>query len=234
MTIEKTTATIKGISPLTDSILQIILSPEEYIDYQPGQYLKISLAGEDEPLCYSIANAPLGSHTYELHVRHSPDNQSVQHLLAHMKQKGNLKVQLPFGDCELSRLDMMKPILFIAGGTGFAPVKAMIEQLLVTNKAPPFELFWGARSQSDLYMDEQVTKWQAHVNQFRYFSMLSQSTRENLVAKILAHHEDDIKDWQMVISGPFEMVYRVRDLLLLQGVSQNALFSDAFAFESDN
>jgi len=224
-----TLAQVERIVPLTDSILQLILTPEDYIDYEAGQYLQI-LQG-NEAFSYSIANAPLGSHSYELHIRHSRDNPYNQALLTDIKHQGKVQIQLPFGDCHLNRMQP-KPILFIAGGTGFAPIKAIIEQLLATGELRPFELIWGARSQSDLYMDELVTHWQHHVPQFQYFSLLSETSQETLASTALARHQHDLNDWQVVISGPFDMVYNTRDLLVEHGALRENLFSDAFSFET--
>lgn len=223
-------AQVEEISPLTDSVLKLMLAPEKYIDYQAGQYLQL-ICGE-ESFSYSIANAPLGSHKYELHIRHSPENPYNQSLLAEIKQFGTVTLRLPLGNCHINRLHAQKPILFIAAGTGFAPIKAMIEQLLIEGQSRRFELFWGARSQSDLYLDEKVKQWQMHVPQFKYHSFASQSSKETLGSLALSYHEDDLADWQVVISGPFDLVYNTRDLLLSQGALQENLFSDAFSFEA--
>lgn len=222
-------AQVERITPLTDSILQLILAPKEYIDYQAGQYLQIISQGN--AFSYSIANAPLGSHKYELHIRHSRDNPYNQPLLADIKRTGEVNIRLPLGECNLRQLHSNKPILFIAGGTGFAPVKAMIEQLLAEGEPRPFELFWGARSQSDLYMDEIVTHWHAHVPHFQYFSHLSEGSNKTLAALVSRRHQYDINDWQIVISGPFDMVYSLRDYLLEMGALRSNLFSDAFSLE---
>lgn len=222
-------AHVEQITPLTDSIMQLVLTPEEYVDYHAGQYLQI-LFGE-EAFSYSIANAPLGSHKYELHIRHSTENPYNQRLFAHIKEHGSVTISLPFGECSIERLHPQRPILFIAGGTGFAPVKAMIEQLLSNSDKRPFELFWGARLQNDLYMDEKVSSWQAHVSRFNYFSSLSEESSEPLVSFVLDRHLKDLADWQIVLSGPFDMVYSTRDVLVQHGVSSEHLYSDAFNFE---
>lgn len=226
MSVKTIKAQVESITPLTDSILQLILSPEVYVDYQAGQYLQI-ITGEDA-LSYSIANAPLGSHKYELHIRHSRENLNNQRMLAEIKNTGAVTIRLPLGECDISHLHADKPILFIAAGTGFAPIKAMIEQLLAKGEPRVFELFWGARSQSDLYMDEKVSHWRTHVRHFQYFSQLSETSKITLATKVLTRHQHDLNDWQIVISGPFDMVYDMRDRLLAQGVSAENLFSDAF------
>ncbi len=223
-------ALVEDISPLTDSIIRLILTPEKYVAYQAGQYLQI-LFGE-EAFSYSIANAPLGSHKYELHIRHSLENPYNQRLFSHIKEYGSVNIRLPFGACSIEHLHPQRPILFIAGGTGFAPVKAMIEQLLSVSDTRPFELFWGARLQNDLYMDEKVTSWQTHVNHFNYVSSVSEDNAVPLVSLVLARHPQDLGKWQIVISGPFDMVYSTRDALVNSGVSPAHLFSDAFSFEA--
>ena len=222
-------AQVARITPLTSTILQLILVPDEYIDYQAGQYLQI-ISGQ-EAYSYSIANAPDESRQYELHIRHADENPYNQPLLAEIKQKGSVRIQLPLGTCDVSHLHPDKPILFIAGGTGFAPIKAMIEQLLAIGAPRAFELFWGARSQSDLYLNEVLSLWQKQIPQFSYFSQLSDASNATLASKVIEQHAHDLKDWQIVISGPFDMVYNVRDQLLAKGALANNLFSDAFEGE---
>ncbi len=224
-----TRAEIESIIPLTDSILQLILRPERYIPYQAGQYLQIRSKGET--LSYSIANAPLGSHKYELHIRHNLENISVQNLLTELKRKGAVTISMPLGDCHLDKLNREKPILFLAQGTGFAPIKAMIEQLLATGDKRPFELFWGARSQSDLYMEATLQQWQNHVVNFRYFSLITSVRKKTLLALVLKHHQHELQKWQIVIGGSFDMVYSLRDNLVAEGMAADQLFSDAFSFE---
>jgi CDP-4-dehydro-6-deoxyglucose reductase, E3 len=225
-----TTAHVERISPLTDSIIELVLAPESYIDYQAGQYLQIS-SGK-ERLSYSIANAPLGSQKYELHIRHEKTNPYNKALFAQIKELGRVTIHLPLGDCHLNKLQPNVPIIFIAGGTGFAPIKAMIEQLLATGDPRFFELYWGARSQSDLYMDEKVRHWQAHVSHFRYFSLLPNSNpKEKISTRVINEHKDSLQDYQFVIGGPFDMVYATRDAFIAEGVSQSQLYSDAFSFE---
>ncbi|KTD58214.1 NAD(P)H-flavin reductase [Legionella sainthelensi] len=222
-------AQVEDISPLTDSIMSLILAPERYVDYQAGQYLQIVF--DQDAFSYSIANAPLGSHKYELHIRHSLENPYTQRLFAHIKEHGFVNIRLPFGVCSIEHLDAQRPIIFIAGGTGFAPVKAMIEQLLATSDTRPFELFWGARLQSDLYLDEKVSSWNIHVSRFNYFSSVSDDNSKPLASLVLDRHPRDLNQWQIVISGPFDMVYSTRDALVNKGVSPEHLFSDAFSFE---
>lgn len=222
-------AEVTQMAPLTDSIMQVLLKPNPYVEYQAGQYLNILCEGQE--FSYSIANAPLGAHHYELHIRHSLDNPYNQSLFAYIKKHGAVRLKLPYGSCSLDKLDPLKPILFVAGGTGFAPVKAMIEQLLADSSPRAFELFWGARSHSDVYLDEKVLHWQAHIPRFKYYPFCSEASKENLLSNLLIRHAQDLHEWQIVLSGPFEMVYNFRDVLVERGFAPEHLFSDAFAFE---
>ena len=225
----KTRAHVESITPLTDSIFQLVLNPEEYFPYQAGQYLEILL--DDQSLYFSIANAPLGSKKYELHIRHLPENPSNQRLLEAIKKQGVLTLRAPFGVADFLHLHPTKPILFIAAGTGFAPINAMIEQLLATNETRAFELIWGARTQSDLYLDEKVKQWQNNVHQFKYVSLLSSQSNESFASVILSRHAHHLNDWQVVLCGPFDMAYQTRDQLIAHGARLENLFSDAFEFE---
>lgn len=222
-------AMVTQVSPLTDTILQVFLQPETYVDYQAGQYLQI--IHQNESLSFSIANAPLGAKQYELHIRHCRDNPLSQSLLRTMQEEGAVSLLLPFGECRLDKLRQDRDIVFVAGGTGFAPVKAMIEQLLANSDLRPFTLFWSARSKSDLYMDEKLGQWQAHINHFHYHTLLSSQNRAAMFELIQTHLLKDLKQYQFVLSGPFEFVYALRDALVAAGVEREQLYSDAFGFE---
>lgn len=229
MEVKAIKAVVTQVSPLTDTILQVFLQPETYVDYQAGQYLQI--IHENENLSFSIANAPLGAKQYELHIRHCRENRLSQSLLRTMQEEGAVSLYLPFGDCRLDKLRQDREIIFVAGGTGFAPVKAMIEQLLANSDPRPFTLFWSARSKSDLYMDEKLGQWQAHVNHFHYHTLLSSQNRSAMFELIRGHLTKAFDQYQFVLSGPFEFVYALRDALVGAGVERGQLYSDAFDFE---
>lgn len=226
-----TPAQVIQAHPLSNRLLRVFLKPEHYIDYDAGQYLKIISSNPDEKLYYSIANAPLGSKTYELHIRHEPHHDEQQHLIDVITKQGQLIIHLPFGHCTIRKLNLNQPILFIAGGTGFAPIKAMIEQLLVDDMLQPFVLYWCASTEEALYLDEKVQAWNKHVTPFRYMTHISQHEKAPLIERIL-QNEPLITSYQVVLAGPFDFVYALRDTLLANGLSQEKLFSDAFDIQN--
>lgn len=221
-------ANVEYVSPLTDSVLQFILRPDNYVDYTAGQYLKLIL--DKQFYCYSIANAPLGSQRYELHIRHSKDNENNKKLLTFMKKQGGINLQVPFGECSIDKLYPSMPIIFIAAGSGFAPIKAMLEQLFADSDPRPIKLYWGVRVLSDLYMMEKLSHWQSSIRSFSYSSHISSSDDDSLIAKIFKQHADDLQNYQIIMSGPFDLMYKIKDALLAASIQEKYLFSDAFSF----
>ncbi len=231
MSIAMTPALVTQVTPLTNRLLRVTLTPEQYIEYEAGQYLEVVSPNPDEALYYSIANAPLGSKTYELHIRHQPNHTKQQHVLDTITKQGHVILNLPFGHCTLHALNPNQPILFIAAGTGFAPVKAMIEQLLAEGRAQAFTLFWSARTQEALYLDEKVLAWEKHVAHFNYIPHVTRDNSTTLAERILEQHQANLAQYQVVLAGPFDFVYTLRDVLLENGISNKQLFSDAFNLE---
>ncbi|MCC5792745.1 MAG: NAD(P)H-flavin reductase [Legionellaceae bacterium] len=225
-------AQVVEVVPLTNSILQLVLQPQSYYDYQAGQYLEILIGGQW--LAYSIANAPLGARHYELHIRHSGYNPYDEPLFAQIKAQGELDIRLPYGRCSLEQLAPEKPLLLIAGGTGLAPCKAMMEQLLATDDPRPFELWWAVRERSDLYLHDKLCHWQSHVPHFNYYHFLATHSQLPLVERIRQHYGPALLAYQIVLAGPFDMVYATRDTLLQYGVSRSLMHADAFDFEEES
>ena len=216
---KRTHAQIINRQPLNERITCITLRPDEFIAYESGQYLDIILEGER--LSYSIATAPLGFTTYDLHIRNHPA----------LTKTNDVIIELPFGDCTLKALEPIKPLIFIAGGTGFAPVHAMIQQLHAQHDPRPIELYWNVRSKEDLYFQERINTWQTTLSSFYYISHISPRKNNTGYKQIITRHKKNLEQIQIVLAGPFEMVYNIRDELISHGVKSTQLFSDAFSFE---
>lgn len=213
------------ITPLTETMLRLVLKADVHVPYYAGQYLEILLG--NEVFAYSIANAPLGAQHYELHLRHRADNPLHQRLLLGLEHQTRLNIRVPLGSCHVERLHPHLPILCLAGGVGMAPIKSMIEQLWLTHDTRPVDLFWGVRSQAEFYLMETLARLKTQRPDFRCVTQMSDVDPRPLVFDVIAQHAKDLCDWQFVLSGPFEMVYHARDQLLTHGVSPTRLFSDA-------
>jgi CDP-4-dehydro-6-deoxyglucose reductase len=205
---------------LTPQLTQLILAPTIYIPYQAGQYLKLQLPNNPHPYSYSIANAPNAEQTYELHIRHGIEP-------AELTCNTMLTLELPFGSCTLAALDPTLPMVLVAGGTGFAPIKALLEQLQQEHTTQPRLLIWRTKNQDELYLDDLVKTWQHNDPGLLYYP---QFTREPIHA--LVEKYAPLSSWQFVLAGPFDMVYNLRDELVAAGIPRARLHSDAFAFET--
>ena len=229
---QQTKASVAQVSPLSNSILRVLLNPQQYINYYAGQYLKIKQAATE--LCFSIANAPLGAQQYELHIRHSRENASSQLLLHQISEQHQLSLMLPFGNTHSQRLTVGRPLTCIAAGTGYAPIQSVIEYLLGTGDHRAITLLWGARVKADLYCEEKILQWQQHVADFNYFMLLPGNKHHQTLAEYaIAYHGAQLLQHDIIIAGPFEMAYATRDALLAWGMPRQQLFSDAFDFECD-
>lgn len=228
---KKIRALVKDVRPLTDSILRVLLEPEEFMPYEAGQYLQLETS--EGLLAYSIANAPLGGACYELHIRHTGDDPFLREPCKTLSSHQEVGVLLPFGQCHVKRLLAYKRIIYIAGGTGFAPVKAMLEYAFATGDPRNCSLYWSAKKKSDLYW-EPIQHWSEHTEHFHYIPMLLATPRVDavLAAVLKTVKKINLRDTAVVLAGPFDMVYKMRDGLLQAGFLSEHVFSDAFEFET--
>lgn len=217
--VQRVHAKIVSSSALNETIWRYVLKPEQFIAYQAGQYLQIH-SSESESF-YSIANAPNTEQTYELHVRQRSSHVWPQHQ--------ELSVSLPYGSCDVAHLLADKPILFVAVGTGFAPIRAMIDQLIVQADSRHVELHWGVAVAADLYDQDSLQRWQAQRPSFRSYAHISPMNQSALISQVLEHHSD-LKNWQIVMAGPFDLMYAMQKEWLQYGLDKHAIFSDAFEF----
>lgn len=226
-----TQAKILQINPLSQDILQVLLEPSPYIPYEPGQYLQIKL--DEELLSYSIANAPIDRKIYELHIRHDENNPRLQLLFSALRQKPRLELKLPLGDCHLARLDKVDPILFIASGTGFAPIHSMIEALInASEDTRVFELYWLGRGKDDFYLETKIQAWLKTSKLTRYTPFYPYTENQALIQTLIEDHKKDLAQQQIVIAGSFSLAYASREALIAEGAGR--LYSDAFSFPRSN
>jgi len=226
MTHQSTEAKVTEIIPLSDEVLKLTLQPQTYLPYIAGQYLKVMTTTDG--ICYSIADAPTRSRTYELHIRLSPNNPEQQAFLNIARTQQHFPLLLPFGACHTEALSTTKPTLYIAGGTGFAPIKAMIEQGITSET----HLYWSVRQHAGLYLNALPENWQKKSPLFHYHPFVHDKIDDALTQKITKQHGlEALRNFQIVLAGSFPFVYAKRDELLALGLSPAQLFSDAFEFE---
>ena len=129
-------------------VLEIKLPASEKFQFIAGQYIDFLLA-EGKRRSFSIANAPTASDFLELHIRLVPGGQFTTHVFEKLKEKDILRFEGPLGSFRLHE-DSSKPVVLLAGGTGFAPIKSIVENAIATGQTRPMTLYWGSRDMAGL------------------------------------------------------------------------------------
>lgn len=236
--IRKITCRVLKCEELSGQVYQVFLEQptDQPLQYRAGQYLEI-LHRDMSPRPFSIANAPLGANYIELHIRHTEDNPFTHQVLADIREQKELRVAGPYGNCIYQR-DPPYPIILLAGGAGFAPFKALLEEALAEGLSRPIYLYWGVRHVADLYLHELVERWAQHVPDFHYTPVLSETApdpqwqgKTGLVHEIVLADHADLSHFHVYASGPPEMVYAAQKAFLARGLNNAYLYSDIFDYQ---
>ncbi len=199
------------------SVLQLRLPAGQRAKFQAGQYLQIRL-DDGTTRCYSMANAPHESDALTLHIRHVPGGAFSQRVPV-LQQGDPLDVELPFGAITLDSATA-RPIVFVAGGTGFAPVKSIIDDMAKRRIVRPITLIWGARREDGIYLRPAVERWQRQWPDFRFIAALSEDTQQQQMAGTFLGRADEalaaqcpaLAGHEVYACGSPAMVQAVRDV----------------------
>ena len=237
--VHKMPARIVKMERLADDVMRLYLKiPDtERMQFLAGQYIDILLVG-GRRRSFSIASAPHDNEFIELHVRLIDDGEFTGHVFNGMQEKDIVRIEGPFGGFYL-REESLRPIICVAGGTGFAPIKSIIEHAIQENIKQPVYLYWGVRAQSDLYLDELPQTWRERDN-FYYIPVLSSSKpeddwqgRSGLVHQAVLEDFSDLSAYDVYISGPPAMVDAARQEFILKELPKEQFYSDSFEFAND-
>jgi CDP-4-dehydro-6-deoxyglucose reductase len=230
---------VQRIEPLAPEVARLWLKlPEgDRLQFLAGQYLEFVLP-DGRARAFSIANPPHDDALLELHVRHVPGGGFTGFVFAQLKEKAILRIRAPLGSFVL-REDSARPIIFVAGGTGFAPIKAMIEHARHAGLGRPMRLYWGARSRRDLYLPGLPLAWEAGESGFRYVPVLSEpdadwAGRTGLVhAAVVADHPS-LAEFDVYVAGPPPMIDAAREAFGQAALPADRFYSDAFEYAKDS
>jgi CDP-4-dehydro-6-deoxyglucose reductase, E3 len=222
---------------LSPDIVQLFLQlpSSERLEFMAGQYAEFIMK-DGKRRAFSIANAPHEAVGLELHLRLVPGGEFTEYVFNEMPEKAILRLEAPFGTFYL-REDSDKPIIFVAGGTGFAPIKGIIEHMIHTKNPRQILLYRGVRSLEDLYMNDLCQGWAAHLPNFTYIPVLSEPKPEDRwQGKTGFVHETVLKDfpnlsaYQAYVCGAPVMVEAAHKTFVAQGLGEDEFFSDAFTY----
>lgn len=216
-------------------ILTLKLPVNERLQFLAGQYIEFLLK-DGRTRAFSIANAPHADGFIELHIRHVAGGEFTHHVFSGMKEKDILRLRGPLGTFFL-REESAKPVIFVAGSTGFAPIKSIIEHVIHNGIRRPLAIYWGARTRSGLYLGDMPARWAAEQAHIRYVPVLSEpaandawSRRMGLVHQAVLHDHPDLSAFQVYACGAPAMIDAARRDFVAAGLPAEEFFADAFTF----
>ena len=218
-------------------VLRLKLPANERLQFLAGQYIEFMLK-DGKRRAFSIANAPHDDGFLQLHIRLIAGGEFTGHVFNGMKEKDILRFQGPYGSFFL-REESAKPMILLAGGTGFAPIKALVEHALHNRIARPMELYWGARNRAGLYLPELPDAWARQHAALRYVPVLSDATpgdrwdgRQGLVHRAVLEDHADLSGYQVYACGAPAMIDAARTEFVAHGLPADEFFADAFTFNA--
>ena len=228
------TATIVAMSKATADVMIVKLAVEgEPIRFYAGQYINVVL-DDGAQRSFSFATAPHENSVIELQIRRIPGGRFTTHVFEEMKVGDKVRFEGPLGSFFL-REDSSKPIIFVAGATGFAPVKSMLEHAFHVGMKRKMVLYWGVRTLADLYLPDLPQQWAREHPNFTFVPVLSEpgpedrwTGRTGLVHEAILADFPDLAGHQIYACGSAKMVEAAHPAFRAKGMQQDDCFSDAF------
>ncbi len=232
---------IARLVPLAPDVLQVWLRLPvvERLPFRAGQYLDVLLEG-GRRRSFSIASPPHDSGELELHVRRVAGGGFTERLFAPgagaLAAGSLLRIEGPVG--QFTYHDGTRPLIMVAGGTGFAPLKSMLRHVLENGGRRQIHLYWGARTAADLYEEALVRSWVARYPNLRFSAVLSQDPagadrRGGWVHEaVLADHRD-LSGMDVYAAGPPAMIEALRARFPAHGLPAARLWFDSFDYAPD-
>jgi CDP-4-dehydro-6-deoxyglucose reductase/3-phenylpropionate/trans-cinnamate dioxygenase ferredoxin reductase subunit len=199
--------------------------------FRAGQYLKV-LLDDGHERCFSMANPPHSNDGVELHVRYREGGRFAEAVFERLKPGDPVQLRLPQGDFWLRETD--KPIVFVAGGTGFAPVQSMVEDMLRRQVRRPARIYFGGRRPELLYRDALARQWTARRPDFVYVPVVSQPAqgwtgRTGRLPEAVLQDLPTLAGHEVYACGAPEMVSAAREAFVRHGLAPEDFYCDAFA-----
>jgi NAD(P)H-flavin reductase len=230
-----TTARVFRLVRLADDVMLVHLRFPAGIRvrFKAGQHLNLIL-DNGERRDFSMANPPRESDGVQLHIRHVPGGAFTGYVFNELKRGDHLPLEIPFGDFTLRESD--KPMLFVAGSTGFAPIASIVEDMFIRGIERDMTLYWGARLRSGLYSDL-PEHWQDKHPRFKYVPVISDveepGIRHGLVHQAVLADHPALAAFQAYVCGVPAMTNAARRDFLAAGLPEDEFFCDAFTTKAD-
>jgi CDP-4-dehydro-6-deoxyglucose reductase len=229
-------ATVDALNTLTPDIANLRLALDcDAVDYAPGQYMNVILE-DGSHRSFSMASLPAGNRV-DFHVRRIPGGRFTDRQLSALRVGDRLEVELPLGIFRYHAEDY-RPLVMVANGTGLAPIKSILESLMDDPDCPPVSLYWGMRTQPDLYLAAEIARWGERLYDFRFVPALSRagadwSGRRGHVQEAVIADLPDLSEHAIYICGSPAMISDAKRGFLAHGASLAHLYTDGFAFHHE-
>lgn len=247
--LQKLPARVQEVENLAPDVrrVRLKLPAGKRVDYRPGQYLDVLLTG-NRRRSFSMANDPAapeswtedGAQLLELHIRHVPGGRFTSHVFEELAPGPVWRIEAPVGQFTL-QTDSGRPAIFVAGGTGFGPVKAIIESMLADGEEParPIHLYWGARDAAGLYLDGLARSWADRFERVHYTPALSEAApadwdgRSGWVHDAVLEDFESLSGTEVYMAGPPPMIEAAKAAFIGRGLTPERLFYDSFEYSSE-
>jgi CDP-4-dehydro-6-deoxyglucose reductase len=237
ITIRRLPCRVTEIEQLNHDVIRLFLKlpKSERLQFLAGQYIDLLLR-EGKKRSFSLANAPHNDDYLELHIRHYDGGLFSEYAFHELKESTLLRFEGPLGTFFL-REGSERPIIMVAGGTGFAPIKGIIEHALHLGDKRPVYFYWGARKEEDLYLNQLAQTWADEHDHIEYTPVLSEledgdkwQGRTGFVHNAILEDIQDVSGYEVYACGPPPMVHAVLDSFVERGLSADYIYSDSFEF----
>ncbi|CAB3837895.1 CDP-6-deoxy-L-threo-D-glycero-4-hexulose-3-dehydrase reductase [Achromobacter pulmonis] len=228
-------ASVQEITALCDDVIHLTLAlpPDTPLDYAPGQYMNVVLP-DGATRSFSMASAP-AANRLDFHVRRIPGGRYTDHWLGQARPGATLEIEAPLGVFSYHEQDW-RPMIMVATGTGIAPIKAILESLLDNEDCPPVTLYWGMRTEADLYLRDVIESWAGRLYEFNFVPVLSRASadwrgrRGHVQQAVVADHAD-LSEHAFYLCGAPAMISEATALLAERGASLDHVYADSFTFQ---
>lgn len=230
---------VKSIKPLACNTYQILLHPDQPVTFKPGQYLMVVM-GENDKRPFSIASSPCRHEgELELHIGAAEHNayahEVVDTLRDALKNNQPVIIDAPHGTAFLKE-DSDRPLLLIAGGTGFSYVRSILDHCISQKKPNPIYLYWGGRDESQLYAKDELNEIASQHDHIHFIPVVENAEADwagkvGNVLQAVSEDFDSLEKFDIYIAGRFEMAGAAREQFTQnKGAQSDHMFSDAYAF----
>jgi len=239
ITLKQLPCRVKSTEKLNNSVMRIILElpKTEQLEFLPGQYVDFILP-DNKKRSFSLANPPHENQELEFHIRHYDGGVFSEYAFNELKNNALLKIEGPLGQFTLQNSE--RPIIMIAGGTGFAPIKSIVEHTLKINDPRSIHFYWGARLESDLYLHKIAHQWTEKYPHITYTPVLSEidnlknwSGKTGYVHEAVLEDYSDLSDHDVYACGPPPMIDAIVNAFPEHHLREGSLFSDSFEFAKE-